>query len=60
MIGNVAVLDTSRRSWQTAPERLIHTSQHRVVLPEASIGIGSAQRVHGTVHEAVTSAWAST
>ena len=50
----MTILDTSRKSWNTTPPRLIHTSQHRVVAtPETSIRLDAAQLVQSSVSDAV-------
>ena len=50
----MTILDTSRKSWNTTPARLIHTSQHRVVAtPEKSIRLDTAQLVQSSVYDAV-------
>ena len=54
IIGNVTVIDTSQKSWNTTPARLINTRQHRMMAtPEASTKLDAAQRVQSAVYDAV-------
>ena len=50
----MTILDTSRKSWDKTPPRLIHTSGHRMVsTPDTSIRLDAAQRVRSSVYDAV-------
>ena len=50
----MTVLDTSRKHWDTTPDRLIHTTRHRVApTPGTGARVDAAQRVQSSVYDVV-------
>ena len=50
----MTVLDTSRKHWDTTPDRLIHTTRHRVApTPGTGVRVDAAQRVQSSVYDVV-------